>query len=138
MLRTSTKNVAHEVVSCLIESNGRGVLTEIIKWLTTSQQNLLRYDSHKSILDQTKEARKVLIGKESTNMSAANTDEEGGGMEDEWNNYSSSQPLNINTGWTGGSTSSAYQVDKAGVTMTEDKKLNEDLRFKNRKSSVEA
>lgn len=36
MLRTSTKNVAYEVISCLIESNGRGVLTEIIKWLTTS------------------------------------------------------------------------------------------------------
>lgn len=35
MLRTSTKNVAYEVISCLIESNGRGVLTEIIKWLTT-------------------------------------------------------------------------------------------------------
>lgn len=37
MLRTSTKNVAYEVISCLIDSNGRGVLTEIIKWLTTNQ-----------------------------------------------------------------------------------------------------
>lgn len=37
MLRTSTKNVAYEVISCLIDSSGRGVLTEIIKWLTTNQ-----------------------------------------------------------------------------------------------------
>jgi hypothetical protein len=37
------------VVSCLIEANGKGVLTEIIKWLTTSQQNLLH--STASILD---------------------------------------------------------------------------------------
>lgn len=35
MLRTSTRNVAYEVISCLID-NGRGVLTEIIKFLTTS------------------------------------------------------------------------------------------------------
>ena len=49
MLRTSTKNVAYEVISCLIESNGRGVLTEIIKWLTTSNQNLL--NDNESILN---------------------------------------------------------------------------------------
>lgn len=35
MLRTSTRNVAYEVISCLID-NGRGVLTDIIKFLTTS------------------------------------------------------------------------------------------------------
>lgn len=50
MLRTSTKNVAYEVISCLIEANGRGVLTEIIKWLTTCNQNLL--NDNESILDQ--------------------------------------------------------------------------------------
>jgi hypothetical protein len=49
MLRTSTKNVAHEVVSCLVEPTGRGVLTEIIRWLSTSQQNIL--NDHLSILD---------------------------------------------------------------------------------------
>jgi len=49
MLRTSTKNVAYEVISCLIDSNGKGVLTEIIKWLTTSDQNLL--NDNESILD---------------------------------------------------------------------------------------
>lgn len=49
MLRKSTKNVAHEVVSCLIESSGRGVLTDIIRWLTTSQHNML--NDHLSILD---------------------------------------------------------------------------------------
>ena len=50
MLRTSTKNVAYEVISCLIEANGRGVLTEIIKWLTTCNQNLL--NDNESILNQ--------------------------------------------------------------------------------------
>ena len=50
MLRTSTKNVAYEVISCLIDSNGKGVLTEIIKWLTTCNQNLL--NDNESILDQ--------------------------------------------------------------------------------------
>lgn len=49
MLRTSTKNVAHEVVSCLIEASGRGVLTDIIRWLKTSQSNML--NDHLSILD---------------------------------------------------------------------------------------
>lgn len=49
MLRTSTKNVAHEVVSCLVEPTGRGVLTEIIRWLSTSQHNIL--NDHLSILD---------------------------------------------------------------------------------------
>ena len=51
MLRTSTKNVAHEVVSCLVEPTGRGVLTDIIRWLTTSQHNML--NDHLSILDST-------------------------------------------------------------------------------------
>ena len=32
MLRTSTKNVAHEVVSCLVEPNS-GILTEISRWV---------------------------------------------------------------------------------------------------------
>jgi hypothetical protein len=50
MLRTSTKNVAYEVISCLIDSQGKGVLTEIIKWLTTSNQNLL--NDNESILNQ--------------------------------------------------------------------------------------
>jgi hypothetical protein len=51
MLRTSTKNVAHEVVSCLVEVTGRGVLTDIIRFLTTSQHNML--NDHLSILDST-------------------------------------------------------------------------------------
>jgi len=49
MLRKTTKNVAHEIVSCLVEPTGRGVLTDIIRWLTTSQQNML--NDHLSILD---------------------------------------------------------------------------------------
>lgn len=36
MLWTSTKNVAYEVVSCLIEGSFRGVLTDIIRWLKSS------------------------------------------------------------------------------------------------------
>jgi len=39
MLRTSTRNVAHEVISCLIDNNGNGVLTEIINLLTTMNKN---------------------------------------------------------------------------------------------------
>ena len=35
MLRSSTKNVAHEVVSCVV-SEEKGVLTEIIRWLAAS------------------------------------------------------------------------------------------------------
>jgi hypothetical protein len=50
MLKTSTKNVAHEVVSCLIETNGSGVLTKIIKWLSTSQPGLIN-NNHTSILE---------------------------------------------------------------------------------------
>lgn len=49
MLRTSTKNVAYEVISCLIDQSGKGVLTEIIKWLTTCNQNFL--NDNESILD---------------------------------------------------------------------------------------
>jgi hypothetical protein len=41
MLRTSTKNVAHEVISCLIDNSGNGVLTEIIKLLTTMNKNFV-------------------------------------------------------------------------------------------------
>ena len=49
MLRSSTRNVAQEVVSCLIDSAGRGVLTEIIKWLSTSSQQ--HVENQTSILD---------------------------------------------------------------------------------------
>lgn len=51
MLRTSTRNVAYEVISCLIDQNGRGVLTEIIKLLTTGRQNGIFEDNGSSILD---------------------------------------------------------------------------------------
>lgn len=53
MLRTSTKNVAYEVVSCLIEGSFWGVLTDIIWWLKSSQQNCL--NDHLSILDSNNE-----------------------------------------------------------------------------------
>lgn len=42
MLRTSTKNVAQEVVSCLIGLEGRGVLTAIIKALTNTKKSTKR------------------------------------------------------------------------------------------------
>lgn len=51
MLRTSTRNVAHEVISCLIDNNGNGVLTEIIKFLTTMNKNLVPEDAGSSFLD---------------------------------------------------------------------------------------
>jgi hypothetical protein len=36
MLKTSTRNAAYDVVTCLQDAEGRGVLTEIIKWLATN------------------------------------------------------------------------------------------------------
>jgi len=51
MLRTSTRNVAYELISCLIDQSGRGVLTEIIKLLTTGRSNNIFEDNGSSILD---------------------------------------------------------------------------------------
>ena len=52
MLRTSTRNVAYEVISCLIDSTGRGVLTEIIKFLTISNKHIIEVEENgSSILD---------------------------------------------------------------------------------------
>ena len=42
MLKTSTKNVAQDVVACLVETSGKGLLTEILKWMQMSQ---LQYNS---------------------------------------------------------------------------------------------
>ncbi|CAG9318241.1 TTLL5_3 [Blepharisma stoltei] len=39
MLLSSSKNAAHEIVSCLFDQEGKGVLTGIIKWLATSAAN---------------------------------------------------------------------------------------------------
>ena len=64
MLRTSTLFVAYEVISCLIDQNGKGVLTEIIKWLTTSNQNLL--NDNESILDQLSRKKDVDESEEET------------------------------------------------------------------------
>lgn len=50
MLRTSTRNVAYEVISCLID-NGRGVLTEIIKFLTTHSNKYFVEEDSSSFLD---------------------------------------------------------------------------------------
>ena len=52
MLRTSTRNVAYEVISCLIDTNSRGVLTEIIKFLTISNKHIIEVEENgSSILD---------------------------------------------------------------------------------------
>ena len=52
MLRTSTRNVAYEVISCLIDQTGRGVLTEIIKFLTISNKHIIEVEENgSSILD---------------------------------------------------------------------------------------
>lgn len=50
MLRTSTRNVAYEVISCLIE-NGRGVLTEIIKFLSTTTNRHFVQEENSFFLD---------------------------------------------------------------------------------------
>ena len=66
MLHTSTKNIAYEVISCLIQvdndksrvsnnENGKvfkGVLTEIIKWLSMTNQHQMLSEVEFSILDQ--------------------------------------------------------------------------------------
>ena len=46
MLRTSTKNVAHEVVSCLIPSRNNGVLTNIIKFLSSGEKSSVQKFDH--------------------------------------------------------------------------------------------
>lgn len=51
MLRTSTRNVAYEVISCLIDAQGRGVLTEIIKFLSTNNKQVVVESETSSILD---------------------------------------------------------------------------------------
>jgi len=52
MLRTSTRNVAYEVISCLIDANGRGELTELIKFLTISNKHIIEVEENgSSILD---------------------------------------------------------------------------------------
>ena len=80
MLRTSTKNVAYEVISCLIDTSGKGVLTEIIKWLTTCNQNLvndqdsiLNQLSRKKDLDESEEEPESFIYAPSGNTSNSNT-----------------------------------------------------------------
>lgn len=50
MLRTSTRNVAYEVISCLIE-NGKGVLTEIIKFLSTTTNRHFVQEENSFFLD---------------------------------------------------------------------------------------
>lgn len=58
MLCTSTKNIAQEVVSCLISAEGRGVLTEIIKWLAASAAN-----SSKPELNDESSQKKLVLTK---------------------------------------------------------------------------
>jgi hypothetical protein len=63
MLYTSTKNIAYEVISCLIQVENniktdkgkqiqhKGVLTDIIKWLTSTKQYQMLNEVEISILD---------------------------------------------------------------------------------------
>jgi tRNA A22 N-methylase len=62
MLRTSTRNVAYEVISCLIE-NGRGVLTEIIKFLTTSSNRYFVQEDQSSFLDNLQKKQNSVVQK---------------------------------------------------------------------------
>jgi predicted transcriptional regulator len=64
MLRTSTRNVAYEVISCLID-NGRGVLTEIIKFLTTSTNRYFVQEDSSSFLDSLQKRQNVIMPKAS-------------------------------------------------------------------------
>ena len=89
MLRSSTRNVAQEVVSCLIDSAGRGVLTEIIKWLSTSSQQ--HVENQTSILDNA--ARKELEYTDSADEEEAAD----GGESFLGNQFELSPPMNITT-----------------------------------------
>lgn len=60
MLRTSTRNVAYEVISCLID-NGRGVLTEIIKFLTTSTNRYFVQEDSSSFLDSLQKRQNPIV-----------------------------------------------------------------------------
>ena len=62
MLRTSTRNVAYEVISCLID-NGRGVLTEIIKFLTTSTNRYFVEEDSSSFLDSLQKRQNLQVQK---------------------------------------------------------------------------
>jgi len=60
MLRTSTRNVAYEVISCLID-NGRGVLTEIIKFLTTSTNRYFVQEDSSPFLDSLQKRQNPIV-----------------------------------------------------------------------------
>ena len=51
MLRTSTRNLAYEVISCLIDDKGHGVLTDIIKFLTSVNKSFVLETGTSSFLD---------------------------------------------------------------------------------------
>lgn len=59
MLKSSTKNVAYDVVSCLIPSSSSGVLYNIVTWLSTLKRTLVS-SGHYSMLDQ-KQGNKEVI-----------------------------------------------------------------------------
>lgn len=42
MLKNSSKNAAQDIIACLFEADGRGMLTEIIKWLATKASSKKR------------------------------------------------------------------------------------------------
>jgi hypothetical protein len=60
MLRTTTKNLAHEIVSLLIDVKGgsKGILTDILKWLGSNLNHIVienTQDLHYSILESFKD-----------------------------------------------------------------------------------
>ena len=63
MLRTSTRNVAYEVISCLIDSAGKGVLTEIIKFLTISNKHIIEVEENSSSILDTLTKKQVSTSK---------------------------------------------------------------------------
>lgn len=59
MLRTSTRNLAYEVISCLIDEKGNGVLTDIIRFLTSVNKNYVLETGCSSFLDGTQRKRQT-------------------------------------------------------------------------------
>ena len=74
MLRTSTKNVAHEVVSCLVDGTS-GILAEITRWYE------LKYETANPAFSKT-HTTMVTKGQEQENsLSFANAETEDEGMD---------------------------------------------------------
>ena len=118
MLKTSTRNVAYEVISCLIDGNGKGVLTEIIKFLTSTNRYQIE-ENGSLFLDNV--SKRTMYGKNSrlSGHKIKRQEESEHEETEEFLNSSQRQVSSISVGSTTGSQGSS------------------DIRIKIRKTSME-